>query len=111
MATLLTPRDLDLFHALEGGPLTVRQILKLSTTFGSPFPSKRRLQRRLRTVANAGLLQQWRYATEGPGIEAYYTLSPRSYRLLYEDASPPPRLACGPVGISRQRHTRFLADF
>jgi hypothetical protein len=106
----VTHRDLDLFRALARGPLTVRQVLKLSQTFSAPFPSTRRLQRRLHTLALAGLLRQWWYATEGPGGSAYYTLSPESARLLAGDEEPPAR-TYSPIGISRQFHTQRLQEF
>lgn len=110
MATRITPRDLELFQALGRGPLTVGQILTLSHTFAVAFPSTRRLQRRLRTLANARLLRQWWYATEGPGRSAYYTLSSTGSRLVTGSMDGPSG-AGGPIGISRQRHTRSLMDF
>src|SRR5688572_17651436 len=82
VASLVTPRDFDPFRVLALGPLTASQILKISATFAVPFPSTRRLQRRLHILGVAGLLRQWWYATEGPGGSCYYTLSPQSSRLL-----------------------------
>ncbi len=41
---LVTPRDRDLFQALDRSPLTIRQLLKLSTTFAYPFTTERRVQ-------------------------------------------------------------------
>lgn len=108
--TLVTPRDLDLFRALERTPLTVRQLLRLSTTFARPFTTERRVQERLRALCAAGRVRRWIYATAGQGALGYYTLTPLGYRLLHgPDAVPPVRGLCGPVGIARQRHTRHLA--
>ncbi|MFO0967868.1 MAG: replication-relaxation family protein [Gemmataceae bacterium] len=108
--SLVTPRDLDLFRALARGPLTVRQVLKLSPTFSAPFPSTRRLQRRLHTLATAGLIRKWWYATQGPGGAAYYTLSPESARMVDDTAAPAPR-AYSPIGVSRHFHTQCLQEF
>lgn len=110
MATLLTQRDTEMLYALGRSPLTVRQLLKLSETFAVPFRSSRRLQRRLQALRNVEWVLQWRYATEGPGAEAYYLLSPESFRLLHDGPLPGHR-AFEPLSISRQRHTRCLADF
>lgn len=110
VASLVTNRDVDLFRALARGPLTVQQVLKLSTTFSAPFPSTRRLQRRLQNLSAAGLLRQHWYATEGPGGTAYYTLSPQSARLLTGENTPPAR-TYSRVGISRQFHTQCLQEF
>lgn len=107
---LLTPRDEDIFRALDGGPLTVRQLLKLSSTFCSPFGSERRLQDRLRILANAGLVHRWPYLTGDRSVVFYYTLSTQSFRLLHGQDEPPPR-GFGPVGVARQHHTRCLAEF
>ena len=60
----------------------------------------------------AGLVRQWRYATSGPGVPSYYTLSPESYRLLHgHDAILPGHRAFEPLSNSRQQHTHALADF
>jgi hypothetical protein len=109
---IITTRDQDVFRALARGPLTVRQILKLSTIFSVPFPGVRRLQRRLHALSEAGLLRQWWYATEGPGGEAYYTVAPEALRLVYGDKGMQPSVGvCGRVGVARQAHQRSLADF
>ena len=81
-------------------------------TFPRQFGSDRRLQDRLAQLTQAGLLHRFRYAvTEGSG-QFYHTLSPESFRLLHGQDVPLP----GPglfreVGISRQHHTKSLADF
>src|SRR5437667_2417055 len=112
MTTLLTFRDTQIFYALGRCPLTVRQLLKLSETFAVPFHKPRRLQRRLQVLRAIGWVLQWRYATEGPGAEAYYLLSPESFRLLHDEDVPlPGHRAFEPLSASRQHHTRCLADF
>ena len=80
---LVTPRDQDLFEALDRCPLTVRQLLSLSATFIYPFTTERRVQERLQKLAAAGRVRRWRYATAGQGALSYYTLSPLGYRLLH----------------------------
>jgi hypothetical protein len=112
MATYVTARDWDIFRALARCPLTVRQMEKVSVTFAAPFRSERRLQRRLHALAAADLVRQWRYATPGPGVPCYYTLSPESYRLLYgHDAILPSHRAFEALADSRHHHTHSLAEF
>ena len=106
--SILQPRDLDLFRALARGPLTVHQIQRISTTFSLPYPSVRRLQRRLRILTGDGLLRRHWYATPGPGAVAYYTLSLTAERIVTGDALP---RIWRPIGISRQNHVRCLQDF
>lgn len=109
---VLTPRDENLFRALTRAPLTVRQLLKVSSTFDAPFTSERRLQDRLHRLWRGRLLRRWQYATTELGAQYYYTLSPESYRLLHgADVRLPNSRAFGPVGLARQHHTRALADF
>jgi len=108
---LVTPRDQDLFQALDRGPLTVRQLLKLSSTFGHSFTTERRVQERLQRLCAAGRVRRWRYATAGQGALSYYTLSPIGYRLLHgADATISGRGLFGPVGVARQAHTQALAE-
>src|SRR5438309_1645785 len=108
---LVTPRDRDLFAALDRCPLTVRQLLKLSATFSYPFTTERRVQERLQNLCAAGRVRRWLYATAGQGALSYYTLSHLGYQLLHgADALPQGRGAFGPVGHARQPHTQALAD-
>src|SRR6266581_3741514 len=108
---LVTPRDLDLFQALDRCPLTVRQLLKLSATFIYPFTTERRVQERLHRLSAAGRVRRWRYATAGQGALSYYTLSPLGFRLLHgSEATVMGRGHFGPVGVARQAHTRALAE-
>jgi hypothetical protein len=108
---LVTPRDRDLFQALDRCPLTVRQLLKLSATFAHPFTTERRVQERLQKLGAAGRVRRWRYATAGQGALSYYTLAPLGYRLLHGfDAQPSGRGLFSPIGVARQAHARALAD-
>jgi hypothetical protein len=94
-------------------PLTALQLLKLSRTFETPFTCDRLLKRRLQRLGEAGLVQQHRYATQHRGEPpAYYQLTRDSFRLIRgPDARLPSRRFLQPVGWSKQRHTRSLADF
>lgn len=108
---LVTPRDRDLFQALDRCPLTVRQLLKLSKAFGHCFTTERRVQERLQKLCAAGRVRRWRYATAGQGALSYYTLTSLGYRLLHgHDTVPSGRGLFGPVGVARQAHTRALAE-
>ncbi len=108
---LVTPRDLDLFEALDRCPLTVRQLLKLSCTFAYPFTTERRVQERLQCLVAVGRVRRWPYATAGQGALSYYTLTPLGYRLLHGcDTLPSGRGIFGPVGVARQAHTQALAE-
>src|SRR5438552_13357048 len=108
---LVTPRDRDVFKALDCCPLTVRQLLTLSATFAYPFTTERRVQERLQRLAAAGRVRRWRYATAGQGALSYYTLTPLGYRLLHGfDTVPSGRGLFGPVGVARQAHTRAIAE-
>lgn len=108
---LVTPRDLDLFRALDRGPLTIRQMLKLSATFAYPFTTERRVQERLHRLCAAGRVHRWVYATAGQGAVSYFTLTPLGYQLLHgPDAPTPNRGHFRPIGIARQRHARALAE-
>ncbi len=108
---LVTPRDRDLFQALDRCPLTVRQLLKVSSTFAYAFTTERRVQERLQCLAAAGRVRRWRYATAGQGALSYYTLTPLGYRLLHGvDTLPSGRGLFGPVGVARQAHTQALAE-
>jgi hypothetical protein len=108
---LVTPRDQDLFQALDRCPLTVRQILKLSEAFAYPFTTERRVQERLQCLAAAGRVRRWPYATAGRGALSYYTLTPLGYRLLHgHDAVPSGRGLFASIGVARQAHAQALAE-
>ena len=104
-APLVTPRDLDVFQALDHCPLTARQLLRLSRTFERPFTSERKLRARLHLLAAAGRVCRWPLAIAGRGGSPnYYTLSRRGYVLLYgAEAQAPSRRAFRPVGIAHQQ--------
>lgn len=109
---LVTPRDLDLFQALDHAPLTARQLLKFSQTFAIPYTHEHRVRERLLVLAAAGRVHRWQYSTAGPGSLNYYTLAPLGYQLLHGPKAPlPSRGAFAEVGIARQLHTYSLADF
>src|SRR6266436_5899805 len=67
---LVTPRDRDLFAALDRGPLTVRQLLTLSVTFAYPFTTERRVQERLQKLCAAGRVRP----PEGPAFAFFLEL-------------------------------------
>lgn len=108
---LVTPRDRDLFQALDRCPLTVRQLLALSPTFAYPFTTERRVQERLHRLCAAGRVRRWPYATAGRGALSYFTLTPLGFRLLHgHDTQAAGRGLFGPVGVARQAHTHALAE-
>jgi hypothetical protein len=80
-------------------------------TFAYPFTTERRVQERLQELRAAGRVRRWYYATAGRGALSYFTLTTLSFRLLHGDeAAPPGRRAFGPMGLSREPHTKALAD-
>jgi len=105
---VLTDRDTEILAALDRSPLTVRQLLALSPTFGAPFQSERRVQERLHVLARAALVR--RYSAGGP--PAYYQLTLLGYRILHgPKVELPSKRRFSEVGIAHQRHTRSLAEF
>lgn len=109
---LVTPRDDDILRALEYGPLTVEQLLKISQTFRQPFQTGQRVRERMKRLVQAGRVRQWPYATLGHRAPNYYTLAPEGYRLLHGHEATLPRPALfHAVAVSRQEHTRRLSDF
>ena len=109
---LVTPRDLEIFTALDHTPLTATQLLKLSEIFARPFTSERRVRERLQTLCDAGRVRRWQYATAEHGVPNYYTLTRLGYQILYgEQATPPTKRYFGPVAIANQHHTQSLAEF
>lgn len=111
--TLLTDRDHELLAAIDRSPLTVDQLLKISSTFAEPFGSSSRLRGRLAALLRAGWVRRWSYAAATRGTPAdYYRLTLAGFRLLYgPDARPPTRRAFAEIGLAHQHHTRSLADF
>lgn len=112
MPVLVTERDFEILSALERFPLTSLQLLKLSTTFATPFTDERRVRERLHALATAKRIRQFRYAIAGPGAPAYSLLSSEGYGLLHgPDAPPPSKRAFQELSVSRQAHAFFLAEF
>jgi hypothetical protein len=110
----VTPRDLDLLRALDYGPLTARQLLKLSTTFPVPFTVERKLRMRLQRLGDSGQVRRWPLlAIAGRGAPSNaYSLTLEGYRLLHGlDAGRPSKRAFSPVGLAHQLHTHALGEF
>jgi len=109
---LLTPRDLEIFAALERTPLTAVQLLKLSAVFAQPFTFEKKVRARMLVLAAAGRVRRWRYAVAGCGAPNYYTLSRLGYRLVNDALTPAPaKRSFAEVGIAHQQHTYALAEF
>ncbi|MBI3464568.1 MAG: replication-relaxation family protein [Planctomycetes bacterium] len=110
--TALTDRDIQILLALDRCPLTLRQLLKLSEAFPTPFTSYRRVHQRLQSLCEAGWVRLWRYASASGGAENYYTLSPQGFHYLHGvDCELPGPRRFSAVGLAREPHTRALADF
>ncbi|TWT51716.1 hypothetical protein KOR42_34030 [Thalassoglobus neptunius] len=106
------PRDIELLMALDRCPLTVGQLCRLSLSFAAPFNDESNLRRRLRALANAGLLKSWRYsiASEGQSPK-YFKLSRDGYRMLYGfDAVLPRRRYFEEIRPGHHHHTFCLAE-
>lgn len=109
---VLTARDYDVLRALELCPFTVRQLRAISVTFSAPFSSDRRLQDRLCQLANAGILNRFRYFIPGSLGQYYYTLTPESFCILHgQDAPLPSSGFFREVGMARHHHMHGLSDF
>lgn len=109
---LLTPRDIDIFQALDRCPLTTQQLLKISQTFVIPFTNERKVRARMQILHEAGRVNCWPLAVAGRGMPNYYTLSRKGYRLLHGSKAKLPTKRVGyPVAIAHQEHTHRLADF
>ena len=110
--TLFTPRVRQLLQALERGPRTAAQLLKESRTFADPFTNLNFLRRNLQNYGQARWIRAWRYATSAQGALNYYKLTRDGYRLLHPDGEGPQPSASyfGEVPVSRQHHTRTVAD-
>jgi protein involved in plasmid replication-relaxation len=79
-ATIVTPRDLDLFRTLA-----IARVLdgdQVRTVGG--FGSVRRTNRRLLKLVRAGLLRRWFVGAAGGGQKALYGLSPQAANLIGE---------------------------
>lgn len=110
---LHTPRDADIYRALEVGPMTATQILALSQTWTEPFTSIRRTLDRLRVLCHAGRVRQrWYARASRGGGPAYYQLTLLGYRLLHGDQSiqPPTKHFFSEVPVSLHQHKLALMD-
>jgi len=107
----LTPRDLLLLEALSRAVLTATQLRKLSTTWPRPFTHDRAIRHRLQLLALSGFVRRFRYLIAAGTAENYYVLTLDGYRILHgPDARPRTKRSFYEVAISRQFHTRALAD-
>lgn len=109
----ITARDLELLRALDWGPKTARQMLKLSATWSEPFQALRTIRQRLQYLSEARLIKTYCYAGIGlSGQEQYYVATRTAYKLLFgPEEEPPTKYYAAPVGLARQTHTRALAEF
>ena len=109
----ITPRDLDLFTAIDRHPLTAEQLLKLSETFVEAFTDVRLLRRRLRQLREAGFIQDWPYATAARGGSPHYwKLTRDGYQLLHgADAVLPTRRYFEAIAPGHHPHTQAIGDF
>lgn len=112
MSVRIGERDFDLLGALDRCPLTVRQLRKLSETFGQRFSSEDNLRRRLRQLISADLVRSFQYATAGRGESPqYFKLSTRGYRMLHgAHVAIPKRSYFAEVRPAHHQHTRCLAE-
>ena len=109
----ITPRDLEMLAALDYGPLTGRQLEKLSDAWAEPFPSGRMARERLQRMAEAKLVKPYNYAVvRSIKPENYYVLTRRGYQLVHgPDSEPPTKEYCSPIALVRQFHQQALSDF
>ena len=106
------PRDIELLTALDRSPMTARQLCRLSETFAAPFADEDNLRRRMRTLADAELVNKFPYAIACDGRSpSYYKLTQQGYRMLYGvDATLPKRRYFQPVSTGHHHHTFCLAE-
>jgi hypothetical protein len=109
----VTPRDHQILAALDITPLTAKQLRKLSGTWPQPFQALRTLRERLQALSELGLLRIYRYATLYPGQpEQYYVPTRSGFETLHgPDVAPPTKGHFAEIAISRQAHSRGLAEF
>jgi hypothetical protein len=110
---IVTDRDIEILTALDRVPLTAQQMLALSETFSRPFGSERTVRERLHALGDAGWVRSSLYALPSSGgSPKYYVLTRTGYGILHgPSALPPTKRHFSPLTISRQHHTRALADF
>ena len=111
--SIVTARDLEMLAALDYGPLTAKQLVKLSTTWPEPFPSRRLVRERMQKLAESKLVTSDRYAIQHAGTpENYYLLTRQGYQLVHgPDNEPPTKGYFSAVALGRQPHQQALSDF
>ncbi len=110
----LTDRDEEVLLALDRCPLTVTQLLKLSSTFESQmFTRPRSVQDRLQKLKGAGWVQSWPYATVSRGGSPdYYKLTLLGFHMLHGHNAPPrTKRQFAELSVGHHHHTHSLADF
>lgn len=111
-ATKIGLRDLQILAAIDRTPLTVAQLLKLSQTFDAPYTDFSNLRRRLRLLAESGLVRAWPYAFASTGRSPdYYRLTFGGYRLLNDSVEITKRRQHQEIGHARHFHSYALAEF
>ena len=101
-----------MFRVVEKLPLTTDQLFRLSATFELPFNCQRILQRRLKRLADHGLLKRSYFAFARQGRSpAYWKLSRSAYRLLHSTNENPKRTLFLPIGVSLHFHSYHLSEF
>lgn len=110
---IVTERDIEILTALDRVPLTAQQMLAVSETFSRPFGSERTVRERLQAMTDAGWIRSSLYALPSSGgSPKYYFPAREGYRILHGPAAlPPTKRHFSPLSISRQHHTKALADF
>ncbi|HEX5314168.1 MAG TPA: hypothetical protein VFX38_04560 [Gammaproteobacteria bacterium] len=110
---IVTDRDIEILTALDRVPLTAQQMLAVSETFSHPFGSERTVRERLQAMSDAGWIRSSLYALPSSGgSPKYYFLTRQGYGILNDPEAPPPtKRHFSPLSISRQHHTKALADF
>ncbi|MCM2374704.1 replication-relaxation family protein [Aporhodopirellula aestuarii] len=107
----ITDRDLELLGAIELHPLTAEQLLRLSNTFRQPFTQLRLLQRRLKRLADSGIIRSWPYSTTTGASPHYFKLNRTGFRLLHGEYEPlPKRRYFEAIAAGHHHHTRCLGD-
>lgn len=108
----LTERDEILLQAIDRHPLTAEQLLRTSVGFPQPFSQLRLLQRRLKKLADGGLLKSFPYALLTGGAPRYYKLTRRGFHAINgEQAIPPTRRHFEAISPARHVHTHGLGEF
>lgn len=110
--TRIGPRDVEILSALDRTPLTTTQMCRLSRTFEAPFFDEHNLRRRLRRLANSGLVRSWPYALAAEGRSPrYFKLTREGFRLLHgQDAALPRRRYFEEISHGHHHHTNSLAE-